>query len=147
MCIRDRLLRDPEEFPQADHALNAISIGTGTFSASTEYNNNLYAGYGGDCLNDNYGFHGFSGGSDRVYALEVGPGQTLSAEVTPVGDWDATVAISSDATDLSASCLSWKDDGIASATNNGTSSETFYVIVDGFYSHNRGEFRLTTSLD
>ena len=72
--------------PARDHALNASTIFPGTFSGSTESNNNLYGGYGGDCLNDNYGFHGFSGGSDRVYALEVGPGQTLSAEVTPEGD-------------------------------------------------------------
>ena len=44
--------------------------------------------------------YGFSGGSDRVYALEVGLGQTLSAEVSPEGDWDATVTISADAADL-----------------------------------------------
>ena len=142
-----QLLRDPSEFPQADHAINAINIGSGTFHASTEYNNNLYSGYGGDCLNDNYGFYGFSGGPDRVFAVEVAPGQTLTAEVTPSGGWDSTVAISQDAADLSASCLSWKDDGVASATNSSTETDTFYVIVDGFYSHNRGDFQLTTRLE
>ena len=142
-----QLLRDPSEFPQADHALNATVIGTGTIFGSTEPNNNLYSGYGGNCLNDNYGFHGFSGGADRVYAIEVGPGQTLNAEVTPTGGWDATLAISNDPADLSASCLSWRDTGVATATNSTDASTIFYVIVDGFYSYNRGEFSLTTSLD
>ena len=142
-----QLLRDPTEFPQGDHALNASTISPGTFSASTESNNNLYGGYGGDCLNDNYGFHGFSGGSDRVYALEVGPGQTLSAEVTPEGDWDATVTISADAADLSASCLSWRDEGVARATNTSAAPTTFFVIVDGFHGHSRGRFTLTTAIN
>ena len=86
-------------------------------------------------------------GSDRVYALEVGPGQTLSAEVAPEGDWDATVTLSAEASDLSESCLSWRDEGVAQATNTSTESTTFFVIVDGFHGHSRGRFTLTTAIN
>lgn len=92
-------------------------------------------------------------GQDRVYAIDVPPGQVLLAAVTPESSLDVTVSIaeSLEACDGAAHvCATHRDSGAhgdaesVRYANVSTAFQTVYVIVDTY--DGSGNFMLTTSL-
>lgn len=93
---------------------------------------------------------------DVVYAIAVPPMTRLEASIEPVGGYDSALMIVDDigCEAAPAMCLSSDDTGdsghsdVATWANGDTSSQTVYLIVDGYDVADReGEFTLRTVFD
>jgi cysteine-rich repeat protein len=118
--------------------------GSGTYMGDITNRSNVYGGHGGACERQG-GFWGYSMGADEVYAVEVGPGETLEANAMPDG-WDHVISIQDSCADTQLSCVSWTDLGSVQVQNTTGQAQTYYIIVAGFFGYDRGTYSLSVSI-
>ncbi len=123
-----------------DTCASAISIGEGTFTGSTIGASRDYK--------DGAGCRSFATGPDVVYAIDIPPGNTLSA-VVDAPSFDSIIElIGSDCTSAATpACLASVDSGNPerlSYRNTGTTTLHAFIAVGAYSSTGGGTFTLTT---
>ena len=84
-------------------------------------------------------------GPDEVYAVEVGPGQTLEASANTEG-WGHVLSIQDSCADTQLACVAWTDLGNVQVQNTTGRAQTYYIIIGGFFGYDRGTYSLSVSV-
>lgn len=140
------VVADPPAGESCGNAVPIVSTGTITGETTVGFTNNLAPA--STCT-------GFStNGPDKVYSISVGPGQTLTATVTPTAGGDPSLyLIDSPASNCTAAptCLVGSDDGGSSEpdtityANTSGAAKTVFLVIDGFFATGYA-YTLTTAL-
>lgn len=138
--------------PLGDVCSTATVLSPGTLMGQTT--RGYYHDYRARCVNGLI----HTPGADRVYAMTVNPGQTLTATVTPEvdgGSWNPGIYLVSGhdggCAPVYLSCLASQDfgstgdpDSISYRSDGGVTQ--VFIIIDAFDKNDVGEFRLQTTL-
>lgn len=113
-----------------DAPISGYTVGRGSFTWS---NNNRCTGYNTE-------------GPEAIYKVSMQAGQTLDAQVIPVGGWDVVLSLLSDCS-ASATCLDGSDGALAETVRfTASTAGTYYLIIDGSNGE-YGQFLLQADLN